>query len=147
MKTLLFITILALMPILAVGQTDTFRSLTTRPDPPTRVQTDTIPVILLCCDTAGYTTTYVDKTRTKTKTCTPTVDEYHPQLSGYVVWMRGYEIRKVTGYYRGSPEPNADGTVYSITVAYPIWETIAYLNSFKQLLTGYLVWETREVKK
>jgi hypothetical protein len=119
MKKLLFI--LALLPIGLMGQTDTTRLLTTRPDPPTKPQVDTVAVWLDCADTTARI--------------------------NYNVTMRGFEIKKVTGHYWGSPEPNEDGTVYAIAVEYPIWETIGYLNSFKKPLIGYLVWKTKEIEK
>jgi len=117
MKNLFFI--LALLPIGLMGQTDTTRLLTTRPDHPTRTQIDTVAVWIDCADTTARI--------------------------NYNVTMRGYEIRKVTGHYWGSPEPNEDGTVYDIIVEYPIWTTIGCLDSFKRPLTGYLVWKTKEI--
>jgi hypothetical protein len=64
----------------------------------------------------------------------------------YNVSIKGWEVRKVTSHYWGSPDPNPDGTVYAIAVERPIWSTVAYLDSFKRPLTGYLVWATEEIK-
>jgi hypothetical protein len=116
MKKLLFI--LALLPIGLMGQTGTLRLLSTRPDPPTRVQIDTVAVWINCTDTAG-------------------------RWIGSNYSIKGYEIihrveSSEWGMYR---ERDSLKTGWI-----PYFETIGYLNYFRKPLTGYLVWETRKIK-
>jgi hypothetical protein len=131
MKKLLLL--FALLPIGLMGQTDTKTLYTSSgswnmsmaqiKDPSIHEEpskTDTVAVWIDCADTTG-------------------------RRIAYNVSVNGYIIKKVTGHYWGSPEPNADGTVYAIAVEYPIWEIIGYLDSFKRPLTGYLVWKTKEI--
>ncbi len=84
-------------------------------DHPTRVQTDTVAVWIDCADTTARI--------------------------NYNVTMRGYEIRKSTGYYWGIIDKIGS------EAAIPIWEPIGYLDSFKRPLTGFLVWETKLIKQ
>jgi len=110
------------------------------------IKNDTIPVIMLCSDTTGYTSTYVDHTRTKTPFCTPTVDVYHPRLSGHPIWIRGYEVKKFDGYYWGGPEPDLNGNSLAIAVRYENWLHTCYLDHEKKPLK-MMVWMSKEVDR
>ena len=110
------------------------------------IKTDTIPVILLCSDTTGYTSTYIDHTKPKTPFCTPTVNVYHPRLSGHPIWIRGYEVKKFDGYYWGGPKPDLNGNSLAIAVQYESWSHLIYLDHEKKPLK-MMVWMSKEVEK
>jgi len=77
---------------------------------------DTIPVIILCSDTSGYTDDYIktikDGNNGKVLFASP-AGNYHPRLAGYPVWIRGYEVKKT--YYvpdRLETEDNGDSYIF-----------------------------------
>lgn len=81
---------------------------------------DTVEIWMLCADTSG--TGFIGRTAT----------------------LKGWEVTKtywVDDHWQ--TEDNGDSMVY-----YPArWRTdhVAYLNHFKQPLTGYIVWQTKEI--
>jgi hypothetical protein len=110
------------------------------------IKTDTIPVIMLCSDTTGYTSTYVDHSKPKTPFCTPTVDVYHPRLSGHPIWIRGYVVTK-DKYLSPlwTPLVGYDAMIYNPNASY-ITEIIQYLDHEKKPLK-MMVWMSKEVDR
>ena len=103
---------------------------------PTNPTHDTIPVIMLVCDTACYQDPSIKIVFNKTDSLYHMVEIPCKQVNnGKIAWLRGYEVRK-RGFSENPSDPGS--MLYNARVA--------YLDSNNKPVK-YLVWDRKEVGK
>ena len=114
---------------------------------------DTIPVIMLICDTSHYIVSWMELKSCNDVGCTDTTGKHKwashyvekkedigKRANGTVFWMVGYSVREFSGYY------NANTSQFGIYIAKPYYEHTEYLGEDKKPLANKIVWMAKEIK-
>lgn len=118
---------------------------------PTR---DTIPVIMLICDTSHYFRRWDEIKTCQEVGCTDTAsihkwavhsivekkEDRGKGSNGPVYWMVGYQVREVSGY------SNEFTGTYLVYHGVPFYRHIEYMGEDKKPLLNKIVWMAKETK-